>query len=552
MTRFRFELLGTRAAAAAGAGAEDEAVEAVVRFVVPGGDDPDRTRWAAVGFRGRPDQLLTLPPDDDGGPVTYLVGVAAAPADPSATDGSTTAGGWRPTGLRRAAAVVARALRDHAVIDVVVDPSAVPDRGRAAAAEAIAEGFTIGGHELTAYKGRRPVAGSPADADTDDPQAVAADRHATDADGADAEAPDPGDLAASDGTLVRLVGGGGKATAAALDQGARAGRAVALVRDLGNTPGGDLTPEVFAAEVERLGAEHGFAVEVLDEAALRERDYAGVLGVNRGSSRPPRFVTLRYEPSGRARGHLALVGKGVTFDSGGLSIKTMTGMMGMKGDMAGAAAVVGAFTRFADVGVRSTVTGYLPMTDNMTGPDATRPGDVLRYRNGTTVEVLNTDAEGRLILADGLIDACAAGPDAVVDLATLTGAITTALGNRVAGLMGTNEALLAQIEAAADAAGERLWRLPLPEDERSRLDSDVADLRNIPKGVGGGSLLAGLFLREFVAGSIPWAHLDIAGSAWSDEVKGEAVRGATGYGVRLLVALARSFRVPGPGAASNA
>jgi leucyl aminopeptidase len=242
------------------------------------------------------------------------------------------------------------------------------------------------------------------------------------------------------------------------------------------------------------------------------------------------------------QGHLALVGKGITFDSGGLSIKTADGMMTMKDDMGGAAAILGAMSAVAAVAPRCRVTAYIPSTDNMTGPDATRPGDVLRMYGGTTVEVLNTDAEGRLILGDALVLASEEGADAIVDLATLTGAVITALGSRVAGLMGNDDDWLAQVQTAADRAGERVWPLPLPDDYRKGLDSDVADLRNISRDKGAGAITAALFLREFVGEGIPWAHLDIAGPAWSDNVDGEVVKGGTGFGVRALLELASGFR----------
>ena len=219
--------------------------------------------------------------------------------------------------------------------------------------------------------------------------------------------------------------------------------------------------------------------------------------------------------------------------------------MTMKMDMGGAAAVLGAFSAIRAVAPKCRVIGFLPITDNMTGGDATRPGDVLTMRNGKTVEVLNTDAEGRLILADALCLASEAEPDAIVDLATLTGAVEIALGSRIAGLLGNDDGWAEQVAGAATTAGERLWALPMPADYRPRLESDVADLRNIPKGKGGGTITAALFLAEFVADDIPWAHLDIAGTAWWGEGDdGEWTSGATGYGVRTLLELARTFRPP--------
>jgi len=245
---------------------------------------------------------------------------------------------------------------------------------------------------------------------------------------------------------------------------------------------------------------------------------------------------MTYSPPG-ARGTIAFVGKGVVFDSGGLSIKTGSGMETMKTDMAGAAAVIGAMSALADLGVRCKVVGYAPMVENMPSGDAIRPGDVLTFRNGKTAEVLNTDAEGRLILADALSLASEAKPDAIVDLATLTGACVVALGEKIAGLMGNDEAFVDEVSAASKRAGEQTWPLPLPKQYRKLIDSEIADMKNIGSGGYGGALTAGLFLEEFVAG-VPWVHLDIAGPARANADDGYARRGGTGFGVRTLVELA--------------
>jgi len=236
-----------------------------------------------------------------------------------------------------------------------------------------------------------------------------------------------------------------------------------------------------------------------------------------------------------------LVGKGITFDSGGLSIKPAEAMIGMKTDMAGAAAVLAAFTRFAALATKSRVVGYIPLTDNMTGPDAMRVGDVLTMRNGKTVEVLNTDAEGRLILADALSLAAEDDPDSILDLATLTGACLVALGRRTAGLMGRGEGWLETVHASAAAAGEQVWRLPLPGYLRQKIDSPVADIQNITNDRYGGALVGGIFLGEFVPETIPWAHLDIAGPADSDEARGEVPKGGTGFGVRTILRIVDSL-----------
>lgn len=294
--------------------------------------------------------------------------------------------------------------------------------------------------------------------------------------------------------------------------------AVALVKDLVSIPAEWLGPADFAeratASVEGLPV----TVEVLDEAALAEGGYGGILGVGQGSDRPPRLVRLDYAPQGAAR-HIALVGKGITFDTGGLSLKPAAGMVGMKYDMCGAATALAVLRAVATLALPVRVSAWLCIADNMPSGRATRPGDVLRLLDGSTVEVLNTDAEGRLVLADGLVAASREHPDVLVDIATLTGAITIALGTRHAGVMGDDDAV-ARYLAASAATGELAWQLPLPEHMNDELDSPIADLVNAKVGdPAGGSLFAGLFLRRFVgrtsdaddAGRIPWVHLDIAG-----------------------------------------
>tara|TARA_B110000438_G_scaffold121811_1_gene118931 strand:- start:2 stop:1390 length:1389 start_codon:yes stop_codon:yes gene_type:complete len=343
-------------------------------------------------------------------------------------------------------------------------------------------------------------------------------------------------------TRIVLVGSTSASTRAAVERAVVVSGGVALARDLVNEPGGSLTAPKFANRIRRIARDRGLTVKVMDEAAIRRARMGGLLGVNRGSTKPPRFVELTYTPEGRPKGTLALVGKGVTFDAGGLSIKSGQGMMDMKMDMGGAAAVVGAMSVLPSVAPQCKVRAYLPMTDNMLGGDATRPGDVLTIRNGKTIEVLNTDAEGRLILADALSLASEAKPDAVVDLATLTGACMVALGPGIAGLMGRGDEFLEQVEASSSRTGERVWRLPLPDDYRRMIESPVADMKNIG-GPYGGAITAGLLLGEFVAEGIDWAHLDIAGPAFTDSDEAEVVRGGTGFGVRLLVDLAVSFTV---------
>ena len=319
---------------------------------------------------------------------------------------------------------------------------------------------------------------------------------------------------------------------------------VVLARDLVNEPGGSLTPQVFARKVVRMAKEKGLTAKVMDETAIKKAGFGGLLGVNRGSDHPPRFVELTYRPKGKAKATLALVGKGITFDSGGLSIKPWQGMSEMKTDMGGAAAVIGAMSALSSLSPQIRVKGYLPMTDNMLGGDATRPGDVLKIRNGKTIEVINTDAEGRLILADALSLASETNPDAIVDLATLTGACVVALGSDIAGLMGKNNSFLNQVEKAAEDAGEKIWQLPLPDEYKELYKSPIADMKNISAGGYGGALTAGLILSEFVPEGIPWAHLDIAGPARADKDSAENVEGGTGFGVRTLIQLIQSFESP--------
>ena len=463
-------------------------------------DGPAGIDWAFLdgrGFTGGLGQTAALPgvlTDGEAGPATIVVGLG-----PSDSVG--------PDQMRRAGGALARAASRHGVLavrllDTVDDPARRP-----AAAQALAEGLVLGSYRFATYKS--------------DPKPSSLER-------------------------VVVVGGGGGRVTAALELGLRIADGVILARDLVNTPGGDLTPRMLAEAAVEIAEREGLQVSVLDEDGIVEAGLGGLLGVNRGSQQPARFIELCWSPPG-AKTSLALVGKGITFDSGGLSLKTAAGMTTMKDDMGGAAAILGAMSVISAVAPKSKVTAYIPSTDNMTGGDATRVGDVLRIRNGKTVEVLNTDAEGRLILADGLSMASEAEPDAIVDVATLTGAAIVALGAKVAGLMGSNSNWVNQIEDAADVTGERVWELPLVEEYRSELDSDIADLKNIGKAGSAGSITAGLFLREFVPDGIAWAHLDIAGTAWSDGDDTFVTKGGTGWGVRLLVELARTFKRPARG-----
>jgi leucyl aminopeptidase len=313
--------------------------------------------------------------------------------------------------------------------------------------------------------------------------------------------------------------------------------AVTFARDLVNAPPCDLFPETFAARAADVPA--SVEVEVWDETRLEAERMGALLGVARGAARPPRLVVLRYRQGGDAP-PLALVGKGVTFDSGGLSLKTSEQMADMKGDMAGAAAVLAAVRAVAELGLKVNLLGVLPLVENMPGGRAMKLGDVLVARNGKTIEVLNTDAEGRLILADALAYAAEQRPGHIVDLATLTGACLVALGTEIAGLMTNDEEWGGRVRAAATRAGERAWPLPMDPDFEELLKSKVADLKNIPPSRYGGAIAGGKFLEQFVAG-VPWVHLDIAGPAWADHDGPTRDAGGTGAFVRTLIELAADY-----------
>ncbi|HEY2518707.1 MAG TPA: leucyl aminopeptidase [Streptosporangiaceae bacterium] len=314
--------------------------------------------------------------------------------------------------------------------------------------------------------------------------------------------------------------------------------AVTLVRDLVNTGPSDLVPATFAAEAERVAAACGLDIDVLDEHQLAEGGYGGILGVGQGSVHPPRLIRLAYTHPDATR-TLALVGKGITFDSGGLSLKPPKSMEWMKSDMGGAAAVLGALQAISALRPVVNVVGYLAMAENMPSGSAQRPSDVITIHGGKTVEVLNTDAEGRLVMADAMARSADDSPDLLIDIATLTGAQLVALGSRVAGVMANDDQLAAGIAGASVQAGEPAWPMPLPEELRNGLDSNVADLANVSGDRNGGMLVAGLFLREFVPDGVAWAHLDIAGPSYNESGPfGYTPRGGTGAATRALVQIA--------------
>jgi leucyl aminopeptidase len=408
-----------------------------------------------------------------------------------------------PAVLRTAAAALARASAHVKVVATgLADVDGIDPKS---AAQAVAEGFVLGSYRYLALKRK----GTPT-------------------------------------AVERVVLLGPAASASARAAGAARGAAIAgavtLGRDLANTPPGHLTASDLAARAETEARAARLDVEVHDEDRIEAMRLGGLLGVNQGSTEPPRLVKLTYTPR-HPVATVALVGKGVTYDSGGISLKPSDGMhVAMKMDMTGAAVVLAAMTALPVTKPRVRVIGYLCCTDNMPSGSALKLGDVLTFRDGTTVEIHNTDAEGRLVLADGLGLAVEDGADAIIDIATLTGACVRALGQEIAGLMGNDDGWIAQVRAAADRADEPVWPLPLPARYRSQLDSDVADLKNIGSDWGG-ALAAGLFLQEFVGG-VPWAHLDIAGPMKADRDDGWRSKGATAFGVRTILEVLDRFTPP--------
>jgi len=317
---------------------------------------------------------------------------------------------------------------------------------------------------------------------------------------------------------------------------AAVGHAVAtsqnFARELAVRPANIVTPRYLADEAKRLGAELGFKVSVMGPAAMSKDGMRALMAVAKGSDEEPRFIAMEYEGGTKKSRPIVLVGKGVTFDSGGLSLKSPQNMESMKYDMSGAAAVLGTMRAIALLKLKANVVGLIPAVENLPSGHALKPGDVITARSRKAIEVLNTDAEGRLILADALSYAARYEPDAMVDIATLTGACVIALGHEAIGLMGTDEDLIREIRGAGDRSGERVWPLPLWPEYREQIKSDVADIKNTG-GRPAATITAAMFLREFV-GSVPWAHLDIAGTAWAEKAKAYQPAGPTGVGVRLF------------------
>jgi leucyl aminopeptidase len=317
--------------------------------------------------------------------------------------------------------------------------------------------------------------------------------------------------------------------------------AVFLARDLGNEPSNMLFPAKFAEVIKKCGAKSGYNVSIFDEKKIRQLNMGGVIGVSQGSSNPPRFLILQYFGNSKSEKPIVLLGKGVTFDTGGISIKPSPNMEQMKMDMCGAAAVVGAFEAVSHLKLKLNLIGLIPVVENMPSGNAMKPGDIIRSYSGTTIEVQNTDAEGRLILADALDYAANYKPKAVLDIATLTGAVVITFGHLVSGMMGNNDELKKKVFAAGEKTFERVWELPIYDDYDKLMKSDVADIKNIGPARQAGTILGGIFLKKFAANKYPWVHLDIAGTAIMNEASDYTPKETSGVGVRLFVELLRNF-----------
>ncbi len=410
--------------------------------------------------------------------------------------------------LRQAAGTAAKAIRNlgaksFAVLvqDLAALLTAVPAAGRVReAAQALTEGALLGLYQFTTYRTEKRDGASNAIRRT---AVVVSDPR----------------------TLAQAQQG--------VRQGQVIGEATTFVRDLCNHPANVVTPTYIANEAKKIARERGMSVKVLDRPQMQRLGMGALLGVARGSHEPPKFIILEYRGGPRGGRPVALVGKTVTFDSGGISLKPADNMEQMKADMTGGAAVLAAVRAAARLRLPVNIVALIPATENMPGGSATKPGDILTSLSGKTIEVINTDAEGRLILADGLTYANRYKPAAVVDIATLTGACVVALGNHAIGVLGNNERLIGELKAAGDQCGERAWQLPLWEEYYEQIKSDVADVKNTG-GRPGGTITAAAFLSKFVGDAV-WAHLDIASTDWSDRERAYIPKGATGVGTRLLI-----------------
>ncbi|MFF8789643.1 leucyl aminopeptidase [Streptomyces sp. NPDC015125] len=474
--------------------------------VTPGAEAVDKAfggKLAAVletlGASGAEGEVTKLPAADGlKAPVVLAVGLGEAPGKGD---------GYDTEALRRAAGSAARALTGtkKAAFALPVED--------AEAAAAVSEGALLGAYSFTAYRSNGT--------------------------GQNAKGGKKNDAKSAPLAEVALLGGKprDKEFKAAAERAQALAAEINRARDLINMPPNDLDPKSFAAEAQAAAKEFGLKVEVLDEKALKKGGYGGLLGVGQGAEAPPRLVRIAHTHP-KANKTLALVGKGITYDSGGISLKPAGHNETMKCDMSGAAAVFAAVVAAAKLGLEVNVTGWLALAENMPSGSATRPGDVLTMYSGKTVEVLNTDAEGRLVLADALTRASEETPDAIVDVATLTGAMVLALGSRTFGIMANDDAFRTSIHEIAEEVGEQSWPMPMPSELRKGMDSPVADIANMGERMGSG-LVAGLFLKEFIGEGITWAHLDIAGPAFHEGAPwGYTPKGGTGSAVRTLVRLA--------------
>lgn len=402
----------------------------------------------------------------------------------------------KPVAFRKAAGEAARALHQAKVTQAVVAAPILTNAKRGAYLEAVVEGLYLGAYTFTEFKSEAKAA----------PECTVT-------------------LCSAIPEAEALVA---KAQVSA--------EAVCFTRDLVNRPGNVVNPEVMANAASKLAEELPLEVEVLDEVQMAERKMGAILAVGQGSANPPRMITLKYNGADAAP-YVAYVGKGITFDSGGISIKPDDGMGEMKDDMSGAGAVLGAMKAIAALGLKCNVIGILACAENMPGGRAQRPGDIVRAANGKTIEVISTDAEGRMVLADAVDYACKLGAQKVIDIATLTGAVIIALGKETSGIVSNDDALVEQIKKAGKFAGENYWQLPSLPECKEAIKSDVADLLN-SAGRPGGCITGGLFIGEFVAKGIPWAHLDIGGTSTATKDSGHKVKGGTGFGTLTLIKLA--------------
>lgn len=402
----------------------------------------------------------------------------------------------KPVAFRKAAGEAARALHQAKVTQAVVAAPILTNAKRGAYLEAVVEGLYLGAYTFTEFKSEAKAA----------PECTVT-------------------LCSAIPEAEALVA---KAQVSA--------EAVCFTRDLVNRPGNVVNPEVMANAASKLAEELPLEVEVLDEVQMAERKMGAILAVGQGSANPPRMITLKYNGADAAP-YVAYVGKGITFDSGGISIKPDDGMGEMKDDMSGAGAVLGAMKAIATLGLKCNVIGILACAENMPGGRAQRPGDIVRAANGKTIEVISTDAEGRMMLADAVDYACKLGAQKVIDIATLTGAVIIALGKETSGIVSNDDALVEQIKKAGKFAGENYWQLPSLPECKEAIKSDVADLLN-SAGRPGGCITGGLFIGEFVAKGIPWAHLDIGGTSTATKDSGHKVKGGTGFGTLTLIKLA--------------